>query len=63
MKHMFEGKYTPFIKLEHMGGNYQYGKHNLSVSILSVFMVTWSQNEPPKDWKKYINESTGIALL
>ena len=35
---------------------------------LSVFMVTWSQNEPTEDQKiykidKYTDENTGMALF
>ena len=36
----------------HMGQNYQDGKYFLFVSLLSVFIVTWSQNEPSDSWEK-----------
>ena len=50
--------------MKYMGQNYQDGKYALSCHFLSVFMVTWSQNEPseaPVD--KYIKDSNGMALF
>ena len=38
---------SPLIYMIYMGRIYQDGKHE---KIVSLFMVTWSQNEPSESW-------------